>query len=359
MRAAWIVAIWGVICLGAGIYGFEQAREQQRRLERYEAAPAVVLSKDVVYASGGRYRGLVEYRYEAGGIGRTGNELTALPWRGTAREIEGLLSEVPLGRPVTAFYDPRRPGESYLLRRVRLWPFAMMLSAGFGVALLWGVVTLGGVLDGSPRPVTRGPSGWYRLRERWSMGRRAGWWLGVFAAGVVYGVLVGWMCWSVFEARDGQGVGMIFGLYGVWCVCLGVVGMVCFFRAQGQVGAWVSATLPALRVDLPVHVRVELSGGERKRKVEQVTAALACVERKGLLSRERSYFASARVGGEVVLTPGQVYVKEVSFDVPTLKRHGSTAWSAWGYPRREWEVWVTVGGKEWTGNIRKWSLVLE
>lgn len=148
-------------------------------------------------------------------------------------------------------------------------------------------------------------------------------------------------------------------MYGAWCLALLAVGLVWAIRGRSEVGAWVSATLPVLRVDLPVHVRVELVVAEEKRKLEQVTAALVCVERRGLLSRERSYFASTRVGQEVVLTPGQTYVKEVSFEVPTLKRHGSTAWGAWKYPRREWEVWVTAGKQEWTGNIRKWSVVLE
>lgn len=197
------------------------------------------------------------------------------------------------------------------------------------------------------------------MRERWSADRRARWWLAACGASMAYGGLVGWMYWPVWEARDAQRAGVIFGVYGAWCLALLAVGLVWAIRGRSEVGAWVSATLPVLRVDLPVHVRVELVVAEEKRKLEQVTAALVCVERRGLLSRERSYFASTRVGQEVVLTPGQTYVKEVSFEVPTLKRHGSTAWGAWKYPRREWEVWVTAGKQEWTGNIRKWSVVLE
>ncbi len=157
------------IGLIVSLFGFFLVMSQTRQLTRYVPVEAVILTARVEERTDetSTYLPEIKFEYVVGGRTYLGRRVFPLTTSNSFRYLaEGWVKKFPPGRHVKAYYDPRKPAESFLVRKVGLLPYAMLL---IGAGIL-----LGGLGMGANSRLSLG------------VGRRSG--VGV---GTVWGVLAG------------------------------------------------------------------------------------------------------------------------------------------------------------------------
>jgi len=140
-----VVGLALVLALGFGGVGVQQALEQKRVVDSYVPVSAEIVSSTIEETSESRqgkrevsYAPLVTYRYTVGDRQYTSRRTTPLSERSSRRWAERVAALFTPGSTVQAYYDPRAPYESFLLRGLSFAPYLMLLCAFVLAALgLW------------------------------------------------------------------------------------------------------------------------------------------------------------------------------------------------------------------------------
>jgi Protein of unknown function (DUF3592) len=116
-----------LLFVGAGVFALWT---EQRKLTTYRPVAVTVLGTDVGESAGDdgpTYHPVVSYRYEVGGRSYQSSRVTPLnESSGTYRWARALADRFAAGGVYTGWYDPKRPEESFLVRRRSVIPYAFM-----------------------------------------------------------------------------------------------------------------------------------------------------------------------------------------------------------------------------------------
>ncbi len=324
------------LLIGFGVYG---AWTQQQRLRTFQPVPAKVLQNDNRPSKLGGYEPDVLFSYTVKGKTYESNQTAPLRVSGSRSWAEGITRSIQ-AQGSTAYYNPHDPGRAYLLPIGRFRPYGLIL---LGLALLGlGILPIraGGVFAHKPVAITGGPFDWYILTPGGSYADRVlGWssvavlWylLGAVAVGHYYTITP-----PTYELKSG-----------VLCALYMVAGLWPAYRAvtaagvASRIGApKAHMTQKVAHLNEPIIVRIE-QPFLRDTTVQEVRVALTCTRRNGLGS-VRYYTSSSTVAEDHAVHAGEVIHGEFTFEVPQKKRHPSTPFNRWNYPRTDWQIEVTA-----------------
>ena len=162
---------------------------QHRKIISYLPVEATVVSSRVVVRHSGRsrsYAPVVLYRYRAKGRDWQGDDVFPIRQSGSRSWAASVAGSYRAGRRTQAYYDPKNPSNSFLVRHYSFFPYLfVLLGIGFssaGVAILLGR----GSPAKKPAQPIEGVSGWYEVEATSTIaGRRRG----ALVATMLWGVL--------------------------------------------------------------------------------------------------------------------------------------------------------------------------
>lgn len=129
------------IAVGGGM-----AWSQATKLTSWQPVAAKVVSSEVTSRHGSKggttYKPLVRFTYQVGGIEHSAD--TAMPidmsTSGSAW-AQRIVARFPAGSQTTAYYDPRSPGDAFLVREANVFPYLIilfpMVHVCIGVGVWW------------------------------------------------------------------------------------------------------------------------------------------------------------------------------------------------------------------------------
>jgi hypothetical protein len=123
------LATLAAFCLPFLPYGGWRVWVQHRQLATYRPVPVTVLASRVEEMSGDSgptYRPVVTYRYAVAGRTYIGKRVTPLNESRSGRWAYDVIGRYAVGTTETAYYDPARPSESFLLRRSSPAPYVFV-----------------------------------------------------------------------------------------------------------------------------------------------------------------------------------------------------------------------------------------
>ncbi|GAB4191535.1 MAG: hypothetical protein Kow00105_05580 [Phycisphaeraceae bacterium] len=324
------------LLIGLGGYG---AFVQQQKLQRYQPVPASVSSNEVQPSRLGGYEPAVTYTYQVAGKTYESHRVAPLRVHGSRSWAESVSRRVR-SEGTTAFVNPYDPADAYLLPIGRFRPYGLML-AGLTVFAL-GLLPLfrGGVFSREPVAITGGPYDWYDLTPGGSHADRALGWCASALLWYLFGALIVGHYYlvipPVYELKSAVS-SALFGVAGLWPIYKAFSAM----DTASRLGLpKAQMTRKIVHLNEPVIVRVE-QPFIRDGIVREMRVVLTCIRREGLGSVQ--YFTSSRIVAEDrAVRAGEVLHGECRFEIPEKKRHASTPFSRWDYPRTDWQIEVVV-----------------
>lgn len=361
MRVLGPLILVTAIVLGMTIPGWRRAERQRWPLMQFQQTSAVVTETSIERNRMGHYRPVVAYEYEAGGRlyrATSYRQFAPLPESGDQGWAQRQVEPFEPKQRTTAYYDPQNPVEVFLVRRVRLYPYVlilvpMVIAMAFSAALVQ--TALGG---GEPVAGAAGPHDWYHIQSAVPAAGRAK--LAGMGALVwyVYGLAAAWHYLLVAEDLRAMLPAAAFGAYGV----LGLIPLVAAIRRMRggarMADAEIAGTLPRFRTDGLVIIRYEQQAVEPVH-IRSATVSLVCEHRRGLLGRERLFSSSFVVAENTVLVVGQRLSAEHSFEIPPKKRRPSSRGSRWNLPRTDWLIEVVVKFDRGRKYVGKYPILIE
>jgi len=176
--------------------GAWQISEQGRRMTSYvegkgevvPPAPEVKVRTGSGKSRSKKYSPVVRYRYESGGNIYRAERVFPLSDSVSQRRAHDIVSQYPVGRAVKVWYDPKKPQESFLVRRWEFWPYLIVLFPMIHFAIGFGLLAAGvwGRPDAAALTPTQTREGGFELRPRMSVGRKKSVWM--LLAGIWMGV---------------------------------------------------------------------------------------------------------------------------------------------------------------------------
>ena len=173
-----------VLLLAAGllIFGGTSVLAQHDRVTRFIPTPCKIERSELKVKRGRKsstYTPIIEYSYDVDGVAYRGTSLLPASenWgRSSAREI---VDRHPLGASAQAYFDPARPGQSFLVKRLSFQPYFFALLGGLIAAVgaaLWfsGRRRPGHQQEAEPRHVDG--ADWWPLTPEHELDRRLAKW---------------------------------------------------------------------------------------------------------------------------------------------------------------------------------------
>lgn len=324
------------LLVGLGVYG---AWRQQRMLGGYQPVPAAIATNGVRASKLGGFEPQVRYSYNV--RGKTYESDRAAPLRvNGSRDWADSVTRRIRAEGSTAYYNPRDPAEAFLLPIGRFRPYGLILAglALLGVGLL--PMRAGGVFAHEPVAITGGPFDWYDLTPGGSHADRALGWSAAALLWYLLGALVVGHYFAMtppaYELKSAVS-SVLYAVAGGWPV----------YRAMSALG--VASRLGAPKAHMtqrvahlnkPIIVRVE-QPFLRDTIVRELRVVLTCTRRDGLGS-VRYYTASQMLAEDRAVRAGECVHGEFTFLVPDKKRHASTPFNRWDYPRTDWQIQVVA-----------------
>jgi hypothetical protein len=130
------MALFTLLFLGAGA---RMAWLEHRRLATYRPVAVTVVRSGVEESRDGdgvSYRPVVLYHYTVAGLRYTSDRVTALGESRSGRWAQTLAARYTPALRYVGYYDPARPGHSFLVRERSGFPFGLMGMSGMGLLLL-------------------------------------------------------------------------------------------------------------------------------------------------------------------------------------------------------------------------------
>jgi Protein of unknown function (DUF3592) len=337
-----ITAYIVLIVLSAGLLvglGVHDAYRQQQMLRTYQPVTASVTQNETRSSRFGGFEPDVLFTYHVNGKTYESGQAAPLRVNGSRNWAESLTRRIQ-AQGSTAYCNPQDPGQAYLLPIGRFRPYGLILA---GLALLsLGILPIrrGGVFAHEPVAITGGPFDWYDLTPGGSYADRV---LGWSAAAVLWYLLGAAVVMHYYlttppsyELKSAVAA-LLYALAGLWPI----------YRAASAAG--VASRLGAPKAQMtqkvahlgePVIVRIE-QPFLRDTPVREVRVALTCTRHNGLGS-VRYFTSSHTVIEDRAVHAGEVVRGEFTFEVPQKKRHPSTSFTRFDYPRTDWLIEVTT-----------------
>lgn len=324
------------LLVGLGAHG---AWRQQQMLLTFQPAPATVSANDVRSSKLGGFEPDVAFGYKVKGITFEGNRAAPLRINGSRAWADSVMHRIR-AEGSTAYYNPQDPAEAYLLPIGRFRPYGLMLAGLvlFGLGLL--PMRAGGVFAHEPVAITGGPFDWYDLTPGGSHADSAMGWLAAALLWYLLGGLVVAHYYAMtppaYELKSAVSA-VLYAVAGLWPAyqafsALGVASRLGAPKAQ--------MTQKVAHLNKPIIVRVE-QPFLRDTIVRELRVVLTCTRHDGLGS-VRYYTSSQILAEDRAVRAGEVIHGEFTFEVPDKKRHASTAFNRWDYPRTDWQIEVTL-----------------
>jgi len=324
------------LLIGLGIHG---AFRQQQMLRNYQPVPASVSQNEIQPSKLGGYEPDVRFTYTVKGKTYESEQAAPLRVNGSRGWAQSITRRID-AEGFTAYYHPQDPGEAYLLPIGRFRPYGLILAGWVLLGLSVLPMRAGGVFAHKPVAITGGPFDWYDLTPGGSYANRVlGWslasvlWylLGVGVVGHYFLITP-----PSYELKSGI-IGALYMVAGLWPT----------YRAVSAGGAASRVGTPKAHMTQkvahlgePIIVRIE-QPFLRDTTVLEVRVALTCCRRNGLGS-VRYYTSSNTVAEDRAVHAGEVIHGEFTFEIPQKKRHTSTPFNRWSYPRTDWLIEVTT-----------------
>jgi hypothetical protein len=143
------------------------AAKQAHKLETYQPVQAEVLSTKVEIEhnhDGSTMRPIVVYRYEVGGRTYRCDSVTIMNESSNTGWASRAIRQFPVGKMVTAYYNPGDPSSAFLVHEVSFFPYAFTLFPMIHLCLAVGLA-VNTRMTRWPRVIRPAASahGWYRL----------------------------------------------------------------------------------------------------------------------------------------------------------------------------------------------------
>jgi len=324
------------LLIGLGVYGGWQ---QQSILRTYLPVPASVDQNETRPSNFGGYEPDVRFTYTVAGKSYESGQVAPLRVNGSSDWAHSVMRRIQ-AEGSTAYYNPQDPGQAYLLPIGRFRPYGLILA---GLALLGlGVLPIrsGGVFAHEPVAITGGPFDWYDLIPGGSYADRAMGWTAAAVLWYLLGAVVIAHYYLTtppsYEFKSALAVGL-YALAGLWPVirALSAAGIASRLGAPKA-----QMTQKTVHLGEPVIVRIQ-QPFLRDTLVREVRVALTCYRRNGL-GAVRYYASSQTAAEDRALSAGEVIRGEFTFEVTNKKRHPSTRFNRWDYPRTDWLIEVTT-----------------
>jgi Protein of unknown function (DUF3592) len=336
--AAYIItiALTAGLLAGLGVYG---AWRQQQMLRNYQPVKASVELNETRSSKLGGFEPDLRFSYTVKGKTYESGRAAPLRINGSRSWVDSVTRRI-LAEGSTAYYNPQDPGEAYLLPIGRFRPYGLILVglALFGLGIF--PIRAGGVFAHEPLAITGGPFDWYCLTPGGSYADRVMGWSAVTVCWYLLGaVVVGHYYMTTppsYELKSGV-LAALYVVAGLWPASRAVSAAGVASRI-GEPKAHMTQKIAHLGE--PIIVRIE-QPFLRDTTVREVRVALTCTRRNGLGS-VRYYISSNTVAEDRAVHAGEVIHGEFTFEVPQKKRHPSTPFNRWNYPRTDWQIEVTA-----------------
>ncbi len=328
------------LLIGLGLKG---AWTQQRALQSFTSVNVSINKNEVRSSRFGGFEPDVSFSYRAMGKTYQSSQAAPLLIHGSRDWAESIQRRIQ-SEDLTARVNPLDPADAYLLPIGRFRPYGFIL---FGLAILFSgliPIRVGGVLSHEPTAITGGPYDWYDLTPGETPANHVLVWSGIALGWYLLGLLsVGHYYMSVppvYEVKALVGGGL-FAAAGLWPLsrALSAMGIASHLGTPK-----VRMTRKTISLTEPVFVRIE-QPFMRDTIVREVRVALTCIQHSGLNS-VRYFTASSVAVADRAVRGGEKIGGEFSFEVPEKKRHPSSRFSRWCYPRTDWRIEITVRTKK-------------
>lgn len=331
-----LLALAAGLLIGLGVHG---AWRQQQMLATFQPAPASVVTNDVRASKLGGFEPDLEFAYNVRGKTYQGDRAAPLRIHGSRDWADSVTRRIR-AEGSTAYYNPYDPAEAYLLPIGRFRPYGLILAGLtlFGLGIL--PMRRGGVFAHEPVAITGGPFDWYDLTPGGSHADRA---MGWCAAALLWYLLGGLaiahyyaMTPPAYELKSAVS-SVLYAVAGLWLVYHAMSAM----GIASRLGApKAHMTQKIAHLNKPIIIRVE-QPFLRDTIVRELRVVLTCTRQDGLGS-VRYFTASQMLAEDRAVRAGETLHGEFSFEVPDKKRHPSTPFSRWEYPRTDWQIEVTL-----------------
>ena len=339
MRVVVFILCIELMALALVGFGLVTLSHQHQILKGLSPTNAIVT--DINYATGpfGGYKPLIRFEYSVDAEAHGSSRLAPLPPTGSKRWADEVLNRYETGQQVEAFMNPLDRREVFLEPLSSFRPYIFVLAgvvvSVIGTFPLW----MGGFPEAEPRPSETTCAGWYQLPQSTPVQSRCAVALTVAGIWYVAGLLLAGHYFFGLEPSY-EGLSTVLVIYGV----VGVLPVVMAFRALSPASPFgrpvILCTLPAVTIDKPVIIRLELPV-ERAVDVCEVRLSLVCDQYCGLSSR-RLFSTSGVVTASEALRPEQPLFGDFTFEVPRKRRRPSSPFTRWDYPRINWAVELSV-----------------
>lgn len=111
---------------------------QSGPIDNYEPVEATVISSEVVSGTEGDSKPAITYEYTVDGRTYTSSNVLPGPGESSAGDARTIVDNHPEGEQVTAYYNPKDPSESFLVKKRDLFIPGVMILIGGLVALAFG-----------------------------------------------------------------------------------------------------------------------------------------------------------------------------------------------------------------------------
>ncbi len=331
-----------MVVLAAGLLiglGGRGAWLQHQGLHSYQPVSASVDRNDVRASRLGGFEPDVHFSYSVKGKAYESEQAAPLHINGSRDWAEGITRRIQ-AEGTTAYVNPRDPAKAYLMPIGRFRPYGLILV---GLALLGlGILPIraGGVFAHEPVAITGGPFDWYDLTPGGTHTDRALGWSVVALLWYLLGALVvGHYYLTIppaYELKSAVAT-VLYSVAGGWPAYRAV----CAASIASRLGApKAQMARKAAHLGEPIIVRIE-QPFLRDTIVREIRVAVTCTRRNGLGSVR--YFTTSRIAAEDrAVRAGECIYGEFSIEVPDKKRHPSTPFTRWDYPRTDWLIEVTT-----------------
>jgi hypothetical protein len=322
--------------LGFGVY---TAMQQQQMLRTYKAVSATINQNDTRPSKLGGYEPDVQFTYTVSGKIYESSQAAPLRISGSRSWADSITRRIQSSESV-AYCNPHDPAQAFLLPIGRFRPYGLILTGMALLAVSILPIRTGGIFARQPAASTGGQFDWFNLSPGNSYTNRA---LGWSAAAIMWYLLgiavIGHYYLGTPPSHELKALitAIIYALAGLWPVTRALSAA----NTASRLGApSVQMIQKNVHLNQPVIVRVELPF-MRDTLVREVRVALICYRRNGL-GAERYYASSQPVVENHAARAREIVRGEYTFEVTDKKRHPSTRFGRFDYPRTDWLIEVTT-----------------